>query len=72
MTDMTTFRVQADGDDGAIKFSCETYGEAEDWARNNSHNWLGMRMLGPSGKIATYKDGELTGFKDGSGNWVTV
>lgn len=69
---MTTFLVQVNGDDGAIKFSSESYSEAEDWARKNSHNWLGMRLLGPSGKIATYKDGETTGFKDGSGRWVTV
>lgn len=69
---MHTFRVQANGDDAPIQFGCEAYGEAEDWARNNSTTWLGMRMLGPSGKIATFKDGELTGFRDGSGNWVTV
>lgn len=69
---MSTFRVQANGDDAPVRFTCDTYAEAEEWAKANSHNWLGMRMLGPSGKIATYKDGEITGFKNSAGHWVSL
>lgn len=69
---MSTFRVQANGDDAPVQFSSSSYAAAEDWAKEHSTNWLGMRLLGPSGKLATYKDGETTGFRDGSGNWVTI
>jgi hypothetical protein len=66
------FSVAPNGDDARFEFGSDTYAEAETWAKANSHDWLGMALFGPSGRIATFKDGVCTGYLDATTRqWVT-
>ena len=65
------FAVRPNGDDARFEFGSENYNDAAEWAAANSHEWLGMALFGPSGKIATFKDGICTGYLDATTRrWV--
>jgi hypothetical protein len=73
----TKFWVRFNGDDARIEVNTDDYEEACREARRRSENmdwgaWLGYAVFGPSGLIAVYKDGELSGYLSGDGNWVEV
>lgn len=60
------FSIAANGDDAPILATFATYAEAEAAALERSDGWLGIKMFGPSGKIAAYKDGTCVGYLDGT------
>ncbi len=65
------FTIAPNGDDAAILAGFDTYEEARQAALARSDHWLGIKMFGPSGKIATFEDGRCTGYLDGgTRRWV--
>lgn len=69
---MTTFRVRI-GDDGRTFLTTTDFEEAHAYARELSETSLLRQaevLSSRSGKIGTYRDGEMTGYLSGNGSWV--
>lgn len=67
------FMVTWNGDDSPVLGYFAEYADAANFAAETSEgDWMGTRMFGPSGKVATYKNGECSGYLDGTTRrWVT-
>jgi len=64
------FKIMVNGDDAMSHHTADDYEAAVALAAELSvDHWLGHKVIGPSGKIATYFDGKLTGFLS-KGEWV--
>jgi len=67
------FRIMPNGDDARTKATSDDYEQAQTIAREMSiGDWLGTKVIGPSGKITTYLDGARTGYLDGNLGWVRL
>ena len=65
------FQITPNGDDARTVATSDNYEEAQRIAKEMSvGDWLGTKVIGPSGKITTYFDGVRTGYLDGNLGWV--